>query len=469
MKNAVEVRTISDSRVQKRKYQTIPLAIKREIKALAHQGFGLKEVKQKLDIPYLPKQTFHNIKKKSYDNQVNSRSYNATYKATDHQIVRDFENDAVRLYKQKNKSGSFPSKFLARACFETQKLEKYNNVPSLQKLKFTKTYCMRLRKNHFLQLTSRKSDAKQFTEAELEAFRNEMAMKLAGVPAEFTCNTDESGIFINLTTAKSLRGEGEKYKIEQCKQRITFISTLFYKINRMFPPCVICRTKGSRWKWITQQRQVVKVQLDGETIEVERFHCKIKSGGSFTLYQTSKAWMTSAIWLSECERLATFLSKKFPTRKFKLAVDNCPSHRDVQYPNLSVVKLPAGTTSYTQACDVLYFAVLKNKYKSKLADVLWDKVDGKRYVNEGEAVQILMQQYKEIDQLVVDASFEKTKIPIYANKKTSLEFSNEELEEMIDEEMSDRQLALEIAEMVTSCCFSVKNLSLELERYTRGE
>lgn len=61
VKNAVEVRTISDNRVQKRKYQTIPLAIKREMKALAQQGFGLKEVKQKLDIPYLPKQTFHSI------------------------------------------------------------------------------------------------------------------------------------------------------------------------------------------------------------------------------------------------------------------------------------------------------------------------------------------------------------------------------------------------------------------------
>ena len=56
VKNAVEVRTISDNRVQKRKYQSIPLAIKREMKALAQQGFGLKEVKQKLDIPYLPKQ-----------------------------------------------------------------------------------------------------------------------------------------------------------------------------------------------------------------------------------------------------------------------------------------------------------------------------------------------------------------------------------------------------------------------------
>ena len=32
VKNAVEVRTISDNRVQKRKYQTIPLAIKREMK-----------------------------------------------------------------------------------------------------------------------------------------------------------------------------------------------------------------------------------------------------------------------------------------------------------------------------------------------------------------------------------------------------------------------------------------------------
>ena len=139
-KTVAEVRTISDGRAKKRKYQTIPLAKKREMKVLAEQGFGLSEVRKKLNLPYLPKQTFFNIKNKSYDNEVNSRSYNSSYKTTDEQIVRDFEAEVVRLYKQKNKSGSFPSKFLARACFETMKLEKFKNDSSLQKLKFTQKY-----------------------------------------------------------------------------------------------------------------------------------------------------------------------------------------------------------------------------------------------------------------------------------------------------------------------------------------
>ena len=65
-KTVAEVRSISDGRAKKRKYQTIPLEKKREMKVLAEQGFGLSEVRKKLNVPYLPKQTFFSIKKKSW-------------------------------------------------------------------------------------------------------------------------------------------------------------------------------------------------------------------------------------------------------------------------------------------------------------------------------------------------------------------------------------------------------------------
>ena len=89
-KNQPEVRTISNDKVRKR--QTIPISIKKEIQSLSAQGFKYREIMKKLNLSHLPKQTFCNIKKNKYDNQVNSRSYNSSYKTTDLEIVNG-END----------------------------------------------------------------------------------------------------------------------------------------------------------------------------------------------------------------------------------------------------------------------------------------------------------------------------------------------------------------------------------------
>ena len=106
-KNQPEVRTVT--KIAKRKKQTIPISIKREIQSLSAQGFKYREIMKKLNLSHFPKQTFSDIKKKNFDNQVNSRSYNSSYKTTDLEIVKEFENQAVQLYKRKNRSGSFPS------------------------------------------------------------------------------------------------------------------------------------------------------------------------------------------------------------------------------------------------------------------------------------------------------------------------------------------------------------------------
>ena len=86
-KAKAEVRTVSDDRVKKRKYQTIPVSTKREMKVLKQQGFKLPEVRKLLNLPHLPRQTFFDITKRNYSDDVASRDYNSSYKSTDQPIV----------------------------------------------------------------------------------------------------------------------------------------------------------------------------------------------------------------------------------------------------------------------------------------------------------------------------------------------------------------------------------------------
>ena len=82
---------------------------------------------------------------------------------------------------------------------------------------------------------------------------------------------------------------------------------------------------------------------------------------------------------------------------------------------------------FSNKCPVLYFACLKQKYKKQLAEVLWNKQDDRRFVNEGEGAQLLMQEYEKMDQKVVDLSFKKTGLPIYDVTCEEANLSEEEI------------------------------------------
>ena len=69
-------------------------------------------------------------------------------------------------------------------------------------------------------------------------------------------------------------------------------------------------------------------------------------------------------------------------------------------------------------------------------------------MNESEAVEMLMKEFKNVSQHVIDRSFQKTMIPCYT-ENSSIEFSQEQIDEMLDEESNDRQLSLDIEKLVT--------------------
>ena len=56
-------------------------------------------------------------------------------------------------------------------------------------------------------------------------------------------------------------------------------------------------------------------------------------------------------------------------------MDNVSSHvvlTDLPHPNIELVYLPPNVTGYLQACDVLYNAVFKLKFKLMMEDYLLD-------------------------------------------------------------------------------------------------
>ena len=123
---------VDEPTTSKRKKQRLTMSKKKEIHVLLAQGFKGPEIMKKLNLSRLPRQTLFDIKKMNFDNEVESRSYNSKHKTTDNQVMRNFENDVVELYRRKNKSGSFPKTFVQKACEEIFQLEKYKDESCLQ-------------------------------------------------------------------------------------------------------------------------------------------------------------------------------------------------------------------------------------------------------------------------------------------------------------------------------------------------
>ena len=70
----------------------------------------------------------------------------------------------------------------------------------------------------------------------------------------------------------------------------------------------------------------------------------------------------------------------------------------------------------------------------------FQKSDDARYMTESEGCQLLMEVFKTINQSIVNQSFRKTTIPKF-NKDFETEFTEEQIQQMLDEEEAEKALA----------------------------
>ena len=151
---------------------------------------------------------------------------------------------------------------------------------------------------------------------------------------------------------------------------------------------------------ISRVEQKVKVRVKDKTVEVRRWKCKNKYG-EFMLYANDASYMYTTIWGAEAQRVNDFIRKKWPGQKSLIQVDNAPMHQlYTEYSNITYMFLPKNSTAKLQACDILYNACIKAKYKKSIARVLWDMPDDKKRVfKEGTAVELIMKSIKETSQV----------------------------------------------------------------------
>ena len=75
--------------------------------------------------------------------------------------------------------------------------ERFRDCEALKERSFTNRYWAKFMSRHGLDFSTRKSDQKNFSDEEIENFRNQMNRKIMFYPIGQILNFDESGIFWN--------------------------------------------------------------------------------------------------------------------------------------------------------------------------------------------------------------------------------------------------------------------------------
>ena len=128
-----------------------------------------------------------------------------------------------------------------------------------------------------------------------------------------------------------------------------------------FKPMIISKVKGTRWA--DQVRvETKKIVKDSVEYTLERRHFP-----TYVLYTNTKAWMTGDLFQWEMERLALYLKKNHPGKRFGILMDNCSSHKRIEFENLEIIFFPPSTTGILQPLDLAIFALVKSKYRKWLA------------------------------------------------------------------------------------------------------
>ena len=138
--------------------------------------------------------------------------------------------------------------------------------------------------------------------------------------------------FAALKNLKLSKDATIRYKLDREKCRFTFAPVLaVHGPLAGFKPMIISKVKGTRWA--NQLRvETKKIVTDSGEYNLERRHFP-----SYVLYSNSKAWMTADLFIWEMERISTFLKKNHPGKKYCILMDNCSSHKRIEFENLEIV------------------------------------------------------------------------------------------------------------------------------------
>ena len=209
-----------------------------------------------------------------------------------------------------------------------------------------------------------------------------------------------------------VQGATIRYKLDHEKCRFTYAPVLAVNGPLVgFKPMVISKVKGTRWA--NQLRVETKnIVTDSGEYTLERRHFP-----TYVLYSNKKAWMTTDLFIWEMERLSSYLKKNHPGKCYGILMDNCSSHKRIEFENLKIIYFPKCTTGIMQPLDLAVFAVVKSKYRKLLAQQkLFD-----HSTTEEQAVQHLNSIYLNLSPKCVNHGWWKSGLQKFRHLKSDQE------------------------------------------------
>ena len=124
---------------------------------------------------------------------------------------------------------------------------------------------------------------------------------------------------------EALKGRNYSVQVGSWKVQIYLCSCFSHSWSIGFKPMIISRVGRINFEW--KQK---KIATDSGEYNLERRHFP-----SYVLYSNSKAWMTADLFIWEMERISSFLKKNHAGKNFCILMDNCSSHKRIEFEQIS--------------------------------------------------------------------------------------------------------------------------------------
>ena len=304
-----------------------------------------------------------------------------------------------------------------RACKMIKEKPQYKNEQKLNVM-FSDRYCKDLMYRQNFIYTTKKSDQKKLTAAEITELRDSLQseiMKLQfehKIPTENILNADESPVQPMVQNRIGFRKKNAQYKLEGSKTRFTFLPVISSFGTLNYPPAFVTKSKClSKKQWNLKSRREFKknVTVGEKSFCVEQIQLEFKNGLKCVTYVQPNAWVNSGIFKVEIDRLSKYLSVHYPDQKYLLLLDNCGGHAGLtSYENLVIHFFKPQVTGIVQPLDQTLFGLLKKKYRKWLEGQLIDQIESgksKPSVSEGVCCEKVLEIFSNFDSNVATNSF----------------------------------------------------------------
>lgn len=281
-------------------------------------------------------------------------------------------------------------------ALRVQSKDKYKNVPSVQRLKFSNKWWLKFSKNRGLGFRKICGNRKLIPVKELDEEKKRLPDIMKEFPDSSIFNYDETGVHLDYNGSYSFMPKNESIVPPKgdMKKRITF-GVFSSAAGELLQPMVIDRSFSRS----LVSRHIREARVGSDNGMKKRLY--ITEGQKYEVYRQKNAWMNKAIFEDVVRKFDKEMLRRNTTGL--LLLDNFSGHRInfAPFKNTKPVFLMANTTGYIQPNDQGLYQTVKERFRKHRRTLLASQEDSLHMPNQREGFEALVKITMSISESLV--------------------------------------------------------------------